>query len=396
MNPYPLRSFGEVVDINPRRRNGVEAMTFVSFVPMAAVSETSGSITDRETRAFADVAKGYTFFEDNDVLFAKITPCMENGKAAIARDLEGGLGAGSTEFYVLRPKGEVLPELVFHFIRRPSFRALCKANFTGSAGQQRVPRSFLENVPFFVPPLDEQRRIVRLLDRAAEIRRRADAARAKARAIIPALFLDMFGDPATNPKGWPPIALGEAITEGPQNGLYRPADDYGTGTRILRIDGFDDGIMVDQSTLRRLRIDTATQQKFGLREGDVVINRVNSPPKLGKAVLIPRLDEPTVFESNMMRMTLDKSVLLPLVAGVLLQLGSVRSALTKNAKHAINQSSINQGDVTGITVFKPPLPLQSTFAEQVTRIESVARALDAAAAKAEAMAEALSAEVFEQ
>ena len=93
-------------------------------------------------------------------------------------------------------------------------------------------------------------------------------------------------------------------------------------------------------------------------------------------------------------MTLDRSVLLPLVAGALLQLGSVRAALTKNAKHAINQSSINQGDVTGITVFKPPLPLQTTFAEQVTRIEAVARALDAAAAKAEALAAALSAEVF--
>jgi hypothetical protein len=76
-----------------------------------------------------------------------------------------------------------------------------RANFSGTAGQQRVLRSYLEKVSVPLPPLDEQRRIVGLLDRAAEIRRRAEAARAKARAIIPALFLDTFGDPASKPKG---------------------------------------------------------------------------------------------------------------------------------------------------------------------------------------------------
>jgi type I restriction enzyme S subunit len=79
----------------------------------------------------------------------------------------------------------------------------------------------------------------------------------------------------------------------------------------------------------------------------------------------------------------------------MLQLNSVRQALIKNAKHAINQSSINQGDVTGITVFAPPIPLQSVFAEHIQRIDAVARHLDAAAAKAEAMAAGLSAEVFD-
>ena len=106
-------------------------------------------------------------------------------------------------------------------------------------------------------------------------------------------------------------------------------------------------------------------EKFQLVEGDIVVNRVNSPPQLGKSVPIPRLEEPVVFESNMMRMRVNPDLLLSPVLGVMLQLNSVRQALTKNAKHAINQSSINQGDVTGIIVsprlFRFSLLSQSAF-----------------------------------
>ncbi|WP_371824232.1 restriction endonuclease subunit S [Methylosinus sp. KRF6] len=256
-------------------------------------------------------------------------------------------------------------------------------------------KSKLERLQIPLPSLDEQRRIVELLDRAAEIRRRTEAARAKTRSIIAALFLDTFGDPLTNPKRWRRVALGDVILEGPQNGLYRPASDYGDGVRILRIDSFDDGMMVPQDELKRLRIDAGTAEKFGLRRDDIVINRVNSPSHLGKSVLIPDLAEPVVFESNMMRFRVDSSILLPQVVGSMLQLDSVRRGLIKNAKHAINQSSINQGDVRAVEIFAPPLPLQELFVEQVCRLRTIALSLDGAAATADAMAASLSAEIFD-
>ena len=296
----------------------------------------------------------------------------------------------------ITPKnGSFLPPFLFWMLKGQEAQIL-RIGVKKGATVHSLSNGFLESLRFPLPPLDEQRRIVGLLDRAAEIRRRADAARAKARAIIPALFLDTFGDPATNPKGWPVVTLGDTIISGPQNGLYKPATDYGSGVRILRIDSFDDGTIANQGVLKRLRLDQETTDKFELSEGDIVVNRVNSPPQLGKSVLIPRLEEPVVFESNMMRMRVNSDLLLPPVLGVMLQLSSVRQALIKNAKHAINQSSINQGDVTGITVFAPPIPLQSVFAEHIQRIDAVARHLDAAAAKAEAMAAGLSAEVFGQ
>jgi type I restriction enzyme S subunit len=144
-----------------------------------------------------------------------------------------------------------------------------------------------------------------------------------------------------------------------------------------------------------VQIDDVSINRYGLKPNDIVINRVNSPPQLGKSVIVPALQERTVFESNMMRFRLDERILLPKILGVALQLENVRRSLIRNAKHAINQSSINQQDVGSLQVFQPPIALQVTYTEQCERVEGLVRTLDVAAVKAQAMAAALSAEVFD-
>jgi hypothetical protein len=134
-----------IEELNPRSRTPLEAGTPVSFVPMSAVDEVFGEIVGAEDRPIEEVSRGYTPFTDGDVLFAKITPCMQNGKAAVARNLRNGVGFGSTEFHVLRPKPLELSEWLFHFVRCESFRKGAAANLTGTAGQQRVPAEFLAN-----------------------------------------------------------------------------------------------------------------------------------------------------------------------------------------------------------------------------------------------------------
>lgn len=360
----------------------------LQFVGMEQVDPETGRIVLGQGSRTGE-AKGQAFlFDDRHVLFGKLRPYLR--KIALPQQQ----GCASTELVPLLPDTRRLERgYLFHWVRLQTVIDTLMAKNTG-ARMPRADMSVLLDMQIPLPSLEEQRRIVGLLDRAAEIRRRAGAARAKARAIIPALFLDMFGDPTTNPKGWRALSLGDALLEGPQNGLYQPASNYGEGTRILRIDSFDDGSISDQSSLKRLRVDAATLKKFGLRQGDIVINRVNSPPQLGKSVLVPALEEPTLFESNMMRMQVNPELLLPAVVGAMLQLASVRRALIRNAKHAINQSSINQGDVMSVGVFAPPIPLQTLFAENVRRLEATAGALDTAATKAEDLAAALSAEVF--
>lgn len=147
-------SIPDICTVNPTRpRNLTQSdETMTSFVPMAAVDDREGRITDLQARPFGEVKRGYTYFEENDVLFAKITPCMENGKAAVARGLISRFGFGSTEFHVLRPTNRILPEWIYYFVRREAFRQEAKTKFRGAVGQQRVPADFLEThlipVPF--------------------------------------------------------------------------------------------------------------------------------------------------------------------------------------------------------------------------------------------------------
>jgi type I restriction enzyme, S subunit len=211
MKRWPLERLGDVCDINPRLTTPESrASDFeVSFVPMAAIDETNGLIIGSETRRYGDVAKGYSTFREGDILFAKITPCMQNGKAAIARNLNNGFGFGSTEFHVLRPHAGLLPEWVFALIRQPSFRRTAESSFTGTAGQQRVPAEFLRRFPIPVPPLPEQERLVKLLDEADELRKLRAVADRRTAELVPALFHEMFGDPLD--KRWPKIRLGDVL-----------------------------------------------------------------------------------------------------------------------------------------------------------------------------------------
>jgi type I restriction enzyme, S subunit len=153
---------GTIAHINPAKPHqaALPPDAPVTFVPMPAVDADSGRIIKPKDRPFQTVRSGYTSFKENDVLFAKITPCMENGKVAIARKLTNGLGFGSTEFHVLRPTGAVIPEYLFYFLRQEWFRRAAEAKMTGSVGQRRVPVEFIENALLPLPPLGDQKRIV--------------------------------------------------------------------------------------------------------------------------------------------------------------------------------------------------------------------------------------------
>ncbi|SNQ59871.1 restriction endonuclease subunit S [Candidatus Methanoperedens nitratireducens] len=160
-------TLGKECEINPRKRNIIEAddNRDTSFVPMEVVDGGRGIISEIRIVPFSKVKKGYTYFEENDVLFAKITPCMQNKKSAIAVGLISGYGFGTTEFHVLRCKERVIPKWVYYFIRNQRFIDEAESNFTGAVGQQRVPSPFLEKYPIIVPPFVEQQKIVDKLDK---------------------------------------------------------------------------------------------------------------------------------------------------------------------------------------------------------------------------------------
>ena len=149
---------GECCVINPKKNidSRLEEDLVISFIPMASVSE-NGEILKLEDRFYRDVKNGFTYFCEGDVLFAKITPCMENGKGAVAVGLKNSIGFGSTEFHVLRPIKEKSNSYWLYVLTSfDFFRKKAEENMTGSAGQKRVQASFLENIKISVPPITLQ------------------------------------------------------------------------------------------------------------------------------------------------------------------------------------------------------------------------------------------------
>jgi type I restriction enzyme M protein len=132
----------------------------VSFVPMSDIGQNSMFFDVIETKRLSEVSDSYTYFKNNDVLIAKVTPCFENGKAGIARSLKNGIGFGSSEFYVLRPSDNVLSEWLFMFVASSVFRTRATPQMTGTGGLQRVPRSVIEHYKIPLPPIEVQREIV--------------------------------------------------------------------------------------------------------------------------------------------------------------------------------------------------------------------------------------------
>lgn len=177
---------GDVCTVNPKKidAKNLDDNLEVSFVPMAAVSDVLGEIVNHEVKNLQDVRTGFTNFSKGDVIFAKITPCMENGKSAIVGPLVNDIGYGSTEFYVLRCKEELNNKYLYHMVRNTTFRAEAKAVMTGVVGQQRVPKTFLQEYQLLLPTLSEQHEIVRLIDDLLARERAAQQAAEQALASI--------------------------------------------------------------------------------------------------------------------------------------------------------------------------------------------------------------------
>lgn len=175
------------------------------------------------------------------------------------------------------------------------------------------------------------------------------------------------------PTTWKLVHFGRLISDGPHNGLYKPQSAYGSGTPIVRIDAFYDGEITEWNELKRLNLTARESRQFSLSAGDILINRLNSPKFLGKAALVRRMPEPSVYESNMMRLRMEISQVIPEYAILYLCSAQGIEELRKNAKHAVNQSSINQEDVKAVLFVLPPLSEQQ---EIVRSVDSLFKIVD--------------------
>ena len=359
-------NLGDVASINPRLSDPLQQTELVSFVPMASLSAEEARVVSTETRAYSEVSKGYTPFRNGDVLVAKITPCFENGKIAQAH-LPHPNGFGSTEFHVIRPKESLLDgRYLHHLLRQADIRVEGERRMTGSGGQRRVSATFLSSLRIPLPRLEEQRRVAAILDQADALR----AKRRKALALLDELqrgiFIEMFGDPVTSPKGCTAGTLGDGIEEmqyGPRfhNEAYSPE-----GIRIVRITDLDAAGSLDFDSMPRMEVDEETRDKFASRAGDVVFARTGAT--VGKVALIKERDPVCIAGAYFIRMRF-QSRILPEYAFSVLQSESVQSLIFAQSRQAAQQNFSGPG-LRRLPMPVPSIERQRRFAERVEAVGS--------------------------
>ncbi|EAI3266606.1 restriction endonuclease, partial [Campylobacter jejuni] len=155
----------QYMELNPSKKeiSKLDENMLVSFIEMASVSD-KGYIQSKIDRSLNEVRKGYTYFIENDILIAKITPCMENGKCAIAKNLTNNIGFGSTEFHIFRAKTGLDSSFLFYNLNQQNIREKAALAMTGASGHKRVPISFYENLTIPLPPLEIQEKIVQNIE----------------------------------------------------------------------------------------------------------------------------------------------------------------------------------------------------------------------------------------
>lgn len=281
---------------------------------------------------------------------------------------------------------EISHKLLMHFINSPAVRKIIEIESSGTT-RKRIARGKLSELKLPIPPAAEQARIALKLDellaQVNPLKARIDAIPALLKrfrqSVLTAAVSGQLTEEWRSERKLPncsEVEFGLLIKEGPQNGLYKPSSAYGAGVKIIRIDSFYSGEIKDWRRLRSLAVDQSELKNWGVKAGDILINRVNSIEYLGKCALVRCVPEPTVFESNVMRMSLRTDLVNPEYLMRCLSSEIGRKKLINKAKHAVNQASINQGDVKACKVPLPSLTEQNEIVRRVEQLFAFAEVLE--------------------
>ncbi|WP_018631759.1 restriction endonuclease subunit S [Neomegalonema perideroedes] len=378
---WPVVALGEVVEINPAgpRAGEMSEEELADFVPMASVSET-GAMSVHERRSYAEVRKGFTIFRNGDVLLAKITPCYENNKIAKAV-VTTAYAFGSTEFHVLRPHASKLDaDYLTYFLRQDHIRAAGERRMTGSGGQRRVPKAFLEDLEIPLAPLSEQKRIAGILDQADALRRLRARALDRLNALGQAIFQEMFGEALARDF----IAFGDVVEEF----RYGTSNKSGnTGLPTLRIPNVIGG-GIDTTEIKTVDINDAELKRLRLRDGDMLFVRTNGNLEhVGRCAVftknaVSEFDQKDdwIFASYLIRVRLLYCAN-SMFAAIYFASRAGRAAIRERSKTSAGQFNINTEGLASLPFPNIPRAQQDRFANALASLEHTRSPLKISAAK---------------
>lgn len=362
----------------------------------------------------AEIGSSKQRVEPGTVLLCGINPRIN--RVWVVSESQGNQQIASTEWIAFEPIPELISKYVAYFLQQNSIRDYLASNASGVGGSlMRVKGRTCAQIEFPIAPSNEQRRVVqeienqftrldaaiaalrrvranlkryraavlkaacegRLVPTESELARHEGRSYESASVVLNRIPVRPDAPPIEDqddlmdlPEGWTWTTLSKLIADGPQNGLYLPKSKYGRGIPILRIDDFQSHHSRPSSELRQVEASEEEIATYSLQFGDMVINRVNSPSHLGKALFVEERNIPALFESNMMRIRLDGLIS---TQYVVLYLSSTegRTRLTSRAKWAVNQASINQQDVSLTLIPMPPTNEQHRIVAEASRQLSI-------------------------
>jgi type I restriction enzyme S subunit len=361
MTPNDTRRLSDVAAVNPGMERKIAPDELVSFVPMADANAESATTSSGQDVTHDKVSVGYTPFIRNDILVAKITPCFENGKivqATIGRER----GAGSTEFHVIRPDERYLDaRYLLHFLRQPNVRAVGAQRMTGTAGQRRIPESFLAELQIPVPDMTNQRRVADVMVAADRLSLARRAVLERLDELTKAVFSETFGSP--DGQLWPTITVGAVALQVTDGEHLTPKREQ-SGIKLLSARNVRDGYLefenvdyIGQEEYERIRRHCAPQF------GDILISCSGT---IGRVAVVETTEPFALVRSAALVKPNTKLITAEYLA-TYLRTPALKAKMLQSAK-ASSQANLFQGPIKQLPVPLPPLELQFRFGEQLRAI----------------------------
>jgi type I restriction enzyme, S subunit len=356
---WPVVTLGSVATL---AREGIAPESISSgtlFVGLENITK-GGEFEKVATVENGDITSTKFSFSAKHVLYGKLRPYL----AKIA--LPEFEGVCSTDIIPILPGSGLDRRYLAHYLLTPRMVALASDRATGANLPRLSPKVLLEfPIPF--PPLEVQRRIAAILDQAEELRSKRRAAIDLLDQLPQAIFLEMFGDPATNQMGWPMARIGDLL----DSASYGTSGKAGTAGKwpVLRMGNITSAGHLDLTNLKYMDLTESEVSKYTVRKGDVLFNRTNSADLVGKTALYS-YDEPVAFAGYLVRLRVNEKANPEFIAAYM-NLGYTKKVLRGMAKSIVGMANINAKEVQSIAIPQPPMELQTMFAKQV---ESVRRA----------------------
>ncbi len=356
----------------------------VSFLPMECIGE-DGRLSLEKTRTIEQVRQGYTYFQNEDVILAKITPCFENGKGALCQGLLNGIGFGTTELHILRANEETYPKFIFYLTKSDPFQKIGAAMMYGAAGQKRLPEEFIRDFPVSTPTLLEQQAIATFLDREiAKIntlivkkerliellqeKRAAIISQAVTKGLDPTVAMKNSGVEWLGeiPEHWETKRVRD-VTELLQTGPF--------GSQLHSSDYTLNGIpVINPSHLRNGRIypdwDCAVNEetrsrlvRHELQEGDIIFARRG---EMGRCALVTKIEKGWLCGTGSLLIRPRTSMVSPLYLNMVLSTSGVKDWLLLESVGS-TMNNLNTSILSRIPVPTPPLTEQNAITEYIDR-----------------------------